>query len=203
TSHPKDMSDELIETMAKYPKVCRHVHLPLQSGSDRILKAMNRHYTKADYMLLVEKLRKAMPDISLTTDIIVGFPGETEEDFLQTIEVVREVKYDSAFTFIYSKRPGTPAARIEDDTPEEVIHERFNRLLALVQETAAERVGRFEGSIQEVLVEGPNDHDPSMVTGRTANNIVVHFPGDPGLIGSIVNVRLDETHGFYYTGTMM
>ncbi|MCR4672960.1 MAG: tRNA (N6-isopentenyl adenosine(37)-C2)-methylthiotransferase MiaB, partial [Lachnospiraceae bacterium] len=128
TSHPKDMSDELIETTAKYPKVCRHVHLPLQSGSDRILKAMNRHYTKADYMLLVKKLREAMPDISLTTDIIVGFPGETKEDFLQTMEIVREVKYDSAFTFIYSKRPGTPAARIEDGTPEEVIHERFDRL---------------------------------------------------------------------------
>ena len=134
TSHPKDLSDELIEVMKNSKKICRHIHLPLQSGSSRILKLMNRRYDKEKYLDLVRKIREAMPDISLTTDIIVGFPGETEEDFLETMDVVEKVRYDSAFTFIYSKRTGTPAAVMEDQVPEDVVKDRFDRLLKKVQE---------------------------------------------------------------------
>ena len=203
TSHPKDMSDELIQLMGKSEKICHHLHLPLQSGSDVILKKMNRHYTRADYMKLVEKVRAACPDISLTTDIIVGFPGETEEDFLQTMEVVEQVAYDSAFTFIYSKRTGTPAARMTDQVPEEVVHDRFDRLLALVQKKAAEGVGRFQGLTVPVLVESLNDHDSTMLTGRMSQNFLVHFKGSPDLIGTIVPVNLLESKGFYYIGELV
>ncbi|MDO4617022.1 MAG: tRNA (N6-isopentenyl adenosine(37)-C2)-methylthiotransferase MiaB [Lachnospiraceae bacterium] len=201
TSHPKDLSDELIEVMAKYPKICRHLHLPVQSGSSRILKIMNRHYDKEQYLALVEKIRAAVPDISLTTDIIVGFPGETEEDFLETMDVVEQVGYDSAFTFIYSKRTGTPAASMEDQIPEDVIKDRFDRLLALVQKKARERSARFEGQIKEVLVENINEQDASLVTGRMDNNILVHFPGDASMIGTLVQVKLDCCKGFYYLGS--
>ncbi len=201
TSHPKDLSDELIAVMARNPKICRHLHLPLQSGSDRLLKAMNRRYTKAAYLELTEKLRAAMPDISLTTDIIVGFPGETEEDFLETMDVVRRVKYDSAFTFVYSRRTGTPAAKMPDQVPEDVVKDRFDRLLALVQETGREQTARFEGQVMDVLVEQVNEQDPSLVTGRLACNSVVHFPGSAELIGQIVPVHLTKCHGFYYIGT--
>ena len=140
TSHPKDLSDELIEVMSKSKKICKHLHLPVQSGSSRILKLMNRHYNKEQYLALAEKIRKAVPDISLTTDIIVGFPGETEEDFQETLDVVRKVRYDSAFTFIYSKRTGTPAAVMEDQVPEDVVKDRFNRLLHEVQTISADSV---------------------------------------------------------------
>ena len=139
TSHPKDLSDELIEVMAESKKICPHLHLPLQSGSSRILKIMNRRYTKEQYLALTEKMREKMPDISLTTDIIVGFPGETEEDFQETLDVVRKVRYDSAFTFIYSRRTGTPAAVMENQVPEDVVKDRFDRLLALVQQIGKER----------------------------------------------------------------
>lgn len=201
TSHPKDLSDELIEVMGKYPKICNHLHLPLQSGSTRILKVMNRRYTKEQYLELVEKIRRAVPDISLTTDIIVGFPGETEEDFMETLDVVRKVRYDSAFTFIYSKRSGTPAAVMEDQVPEDVIKDRFDRLLKEVQEISSQEAGRLTGTVQEVLVEGMNDHDPSLVTGRMTNNLLVHFPGDESMIGSLRQVSLDTCKGFYYMGT--
>ncbi len=200
TSHPKDLSDELIEVMAHSDKVCQHLHLPLQSGSSKILSKMNRHYSREDYMTLVKKIRTACPQISLTTDIIVGFPGETEEDFKETMDVVSEVGFDSAFTFIYSRRTGTPAAAMEDQVPGEVVHDRFDRLLDLVQKKAAEATGRFEGTEQEVLVEEVNSHDASMVTGRMSQNILVHFPGDQSLIGRLVRVRLTKCHGFYYTG---
>ncbi|MGN0361987.1 MAG: tRNA (N6-isopentenyl adenosine(37)-C2)-methylthiotransferase MiaB [Bilifractor sp.] len=200
TSHPKDLSDELIAVMAKYPKICRHLHLPLQSGSTRILRDMNRHYTKESYLALVDRIRAAIPDISLTTDIIVGYPGETEEDFQETLDVVRRVRYDSAFTFIYSKRSGTPAAKMENQVPEDVIRDRFDRLLALVQETGRQQSARFLGQDKEVLVEQVNEQDEKLVTGRMDNNIVVHFPGSPDLIGQIVPVHLDECHGFYYMG---
>ncbi len=200
TSHPKDLSDELIEVMAHSDKVCQHLHLPLQSGSSKILSKMNRHYSREDYMTLVKKIRTACPQISLTTDIIVGFPGETEEDFKETMDVVSEVGFDSAFTFIYSRRTGTPAAAMEDQVPIEVVHDRFDRLLDLVQKKAAEATGRFEGTEQEVLVEEVNSHDASMVTGRMSQNILVHFPGDQSLIGRLVRVRLTKCHGFYYTG---
>lgn len=201
TSHPKDLSDELIEVMGKYPKICNHLHLPLQSGSTKILKVMNRHYTKEQYLKLVEKLRKAVPDISLTTDIIVGFPGETEEDFEETMDVVRQVRFDSAFTFIYSKRSGTPAADMDTQVPDAVIKERFGRLLKEVQKISAEETGRLAGTVQEVLVEGTNDHDPSLVTGRMTNNLLVHFPGDESMIGTFRRVSLDNCKGFYYIGT--
>lgn len=203
TSHPKDLSDELIEVMKESKKICPHFHLPLQSGSSAILKKMNRHYTKERYLELVRKLRAALPDISLTTDIIVGFPGETEEDFLETMEVVKEVQYDSAFTFIYSKRTGTPAAVMENQIPDDVVKDRFDRLLAEVQEISRERCARFEGQTMDVLVEDVNDHDPSLVTGRLTNNLLVHFKGTEDLIGKIVDVHLDECRGFYYMGTMI
>ncbi|MDK2965599.1 tRNA (N6-isopentenyl adenosine(37)-C2)-methylthiotransferase MiaB [Lacrimispora sp.] len=202
TSHPKDLSDELIEAMKNSKKVCRHLHLPLQSGSSRILKLMNRKYTKEKYLELVEKIRTAMPDISLTTDIIVGFPGETEEDFEETLDVVRKVRFDSAFTFIYSKRTGTPAAKMEDQVPDEVVKNRFDRLLSLVQQISAEVCGREVHTVQKVLAEEVNDHGEGYLTGRLSNNTTVHFKGDPSLIGKIVDVYLDESKGFYYMGTL-
>jgi tRNA-2-methylthio-N6-dimethylallyladenosine synthase len=202
TSHPKDLSDELIEAMKQSKKVCRHIHLPLQSGSSRILKAMNRSYTKEQYLLLVDKIRAAMPDISLTTDIIVGFPGETEEDFLETLEVVKKVRFDSAFTFIYSKRTGTPAAKMECQISDEAVKDRFDRLLTEVKQISSEMCSRDEHTIQEVLVEEVNDHAEGLLTGRMGNNTTVHFKGDPSLIGKIVNVYLDESKGFYYMGTL-
>ena len=203
TSHPKDLSDELIQVMSQSQKICSHLHLPLQSGSSRILKKMNRRYTKEQYLELVDRIRAAVPDISLTTDIIVGFPGETEEDFQETLDVVRKVRYDSAFTFIYSKRSGTPAAIMEDQVPPEVVKDRFDRLLQLVQEISRQMSSRFTGTVQEVLTEEVNGQDPSLVTGRMSNNLLVHFPGDASMIGSYRKVRLDECKGFYYMGTLV
>ena len=200
TSHPKDLSDELIEVMKNSKKICPHMHLPLQSGSDRLLKEMNRHYTKEKYLGLVEKLRAAVPDISLTTDIIVGYPGETEEDFQETIDVVKKARYDSAFTFIYSRRSGTPAAAREDQVPEDVVKDRFGRLLEVVQEISKEMSSRMEGQTLPVLVEEVNSHTPGYMTGRLANNLLVHFPGDPSMLGKILNVHLAESKGFYYMG---
>ena len=202
TSHPKDLSDELIEVMKNSKKICRHLHLPLQSGSTRILEKMNRRYTKESYLALVEKLRKEIPDLALTTDIIVGFPGETKEDVDETIDVVRKAQYNNAFTFIYSKRTGTPAAAMENQVPADVVQEQFNRVLAAVQETANEQAGTLTGQIQDVLVEEINEHDSSLVTGRLSNNTLVHFPADASLIGSIVPVRLKEAKGFYYFGEL-
>ncbi|XCP83823.1 tRNA (N6-isopentenyl adenosine(37)-C2)-methylthiotransferase MiaB [Roseburia hominis] len=202
TSHPKDLSDELIDVMAKSKKICRHLHLPVQSGSSRILEKMNRRYTKEHYLNLVEKLRAAVPDISLTTDIIVGFPGETEEDFQETLDVVRKVRYDSAFTFIYSKRTGTPAAAMENQVPDDVVKDRFDRLLAEVQSIASEVCSVHEGKVMDVLVEHINEQDDTLVTGRMSNNLLVHFPGDESLIGKIVPVRLTHAKGFYYMGEL-
>ena len=202
TSHPKDLSDELIEVMKNSKKICKHLHLPVQSGSTEILKKMNRRYTKEQYLELVRKIKEAVPDISLTTDIIVGFPGETEEDFLETMDVVRQVRYDSAFTFIYSKRTGTPAAVMEDQIPEDVVKHRFDRLLKEVQDISAEVCRVHEDTVHPVLVESMNDHDETLVTGRMSNNILVHFPGDKSLIGKIVDVHLKECKGFYYIGEM-
>ena len=203
TSHPKDLSDELIQVMAESKKICRHLHLPVQSGSTRILKKMNRRYTKEGYLDLVNRIKTAIPDISLTTDIIVGFPGETEEDFQETLDVVRKVRYDSAFTFIYSKRTGTPAAVMEDQVPEDVVKDRFNRLLKEVQEISAEVCAVHEGTVQTALVESVNDHDSSLVTGRLSNNLLVHFPGDASMIGKFYQVRLNECRGFYYIGELI
>ena len=201
TSHPKDLSDDLIEVMKNSKKICKHLHLPLQSGSSRLLKLMNRQYTKEHYLELVDKIRNTIPDISITTDIIVGFPGETEEDFEDTLDVVRKAKYDSAYTFIYSKRTGTPAAKMDGQVSEDIVKDRFNRLLATVSEVSHEHIKRYEGMDMDVLVEDIDDHDNTFVTGRMTNNILVHFKGDKELIGSIVNVHLDECKGFYYMGT--
>lgn len=202
TSHPKDLSDELIEVMKHSKKICRHLHLPLQSGSTRILKDMNRRYTKEQYVALAEKIKREIPDISLTTDIIVGFPGETKEDVDDTIDVIRRVGFDNAFTFIYSPRTGTPAAAMENQVDEETVKEGFDRVLKAVQETARMRVARLQGQILPALAEEVNEQDPSLITGRLSNNTIVHFPGDPSCIGTIADVILEECHGFYYTGHM-
>lgn len=202
TSHPKDLSDDLIQVMKESKKICRHLHLPLQAGSSRILQAMNRRYTKEQYLALAKKIRQEIPDISLTTDLIVGFPGETAADVDETIEVVKEVQYDNAFTFIYSKRTGTPAAAMEDQVPDDVVKDRFERLLKEVQQISAEVCSVHQGTTQDVLVESVNDHDPSLVTGRMSNNLLVHFPGDESMIGKIVTVYLKEAKGFYYMGEL-
>ena len=200
TSHPKDLSEELIQVMKESKKICRHLHLPLQSGSDRILKAMNRVYNKEQYLQLAERIRREIPDMAITTDLIVGFPGETLEDVEETIEMVKKVKYENAFTFIYSKRTGTPAAAMENQVPEEVVKEGFDRLLKVVQETARERAALLEGQILPALAEEENEQDPGLITGRLSNNMIVHFPGDRSLIGKIVPVHLKECRGFYYVG---
>lgn len=202
TSHPKDLSEELIQVMAESKKICRHLHLPLQSGSSKVLNVMNRKYTKEQYVELAEKIRKAIPDIALTTDIIVGFPGETEEDFQETLDVVRRVRYDSAFTFIYSKRTGTLAASMKDQVPEDVVKDRFDRLLKEVQDISKEMAERFTGTKQLVLVEELNRQMKGYMTGRLGNNHIVHFPGDASMIGQILLVRLDECRGFYYMGSL-
>ncbi|MCQ2539853.1 MAG: tRNA (N6-isopentenyl adenosine(37)-C2)-methylthiotransferase MiaB [Acetatifactor sp.] len=200
TSHPKDLSDELIQVMKESKKICRHLHLPLQSGSTRILTAMNRRYTKEQYVDLALKIRREIPDIAITTDLIVGFPGETPEDVEETIDVVRKVKYDNAFTFIYSKRTGTPAASMENQVPEEQVKVCFDKLLKVVQETAKEQVSKYEGQIMDALIEEVNENDSTMVTGRLSNNTIVHVPGDVSMIGKILPVSLDTCHGFYYIG---
>ncbi len=202
TSHPKDLSDDLIKVMASRGNICPHLHLPLQSGSNDMLKAMNRHYTKEQYIELTKRLRENIPDISLTTDIIVGFPGETDRDFEETLDVVRTVRYDSAFTFIYSKRTGTPAAARDDIVDENVVKTRFNQLLKEVGQIGAEQAERFTGKTLEVLVESVNEQQKGLMTGRLANNMVVHFPGTKELIGAIVPVHLTECHGFYFIGRM-
>ncbi len=199
TSHPKDLSDELIQVMKESKKICRHLHLPLQSGSTRILNAMNRRYTKEQYLTLAEKIRREIPGIAITTDIIVGFPGEEPKDLDETIDVVKKVKYDNAFTFIYSKRTGTPAAAMEQ-VPEHVVKEGFDRLLKVVQDTARQQALLLKGQTLEALVEEVNEHDASLLTGRLSNNTIVHFKGDKSLIGKIVPVYLKECCGFYYMG---
>jgi tRNA-2-methylthio-N6-dimethylallyladenosine synthase len=203
TSHPKDLSDSLIEVMKNSKKICNHLHLPIQSGSSKLLKIMNRKYTKEDYLALVDRIKTAMPDISLTTDIIIGFPGETEEDFLETLDVVRKVKYDSAYTFLYSKRTGTPAAGMEGQVEESVAKDRFNRLLKEIQDISSSLTAKAEGSIQSILVEEVNEQNNSLMTGRLSNNILVHFPGDRNMIGTLVNVKLLECKGFYYMGELV
>ena len=203
TSHPKDLSDELIEVMAESKKICTHLHLPLQSGSTDILSRMNRRYTKEKYLELAAKIKEKLPGISLTTDIIVGFPGETEEDFEETLDVVRKVRYDSVYSFIYSKRTGTPAAAMENQVPEEVVKERFNRLLKTIQGISKEITDSKVGEVVDVLMEEINDHDASLVTGRLSSNAVVHCPGTKECIGKICKVRLAESKGFYFMGEMI
>ncbi|MDO5131577.1 MAG: tRNA (N6-isopentenyl adenosine(37)-C2)-methylthiotransferase MiaB [Eubacteriales bacterium] len=203
TPHPKDLSDDLIRVIAENEIIARHVHLPLQSGSDRILRRMNRRYTKEQYISLAEKIRARIPDVSITTDIIVGFPGETDADIDDTIDVVRRVGFDNAFTFIYSKRAGTPAAKMEDQVPEAEKNRLFNRVLTAVQETAHTRAGRLTGRVMEALAEEVNLKDSSLITCRLSNNMLVHVPGDPSMIGKMLPVRLDECRGFYFFGSVI
>ena len=164
---------------------------------------MNRHYTKDDYLTLVDKLRKSVSDIGLSTDIIVGFPGETEEDFLETLDVIKKARFDSVFTFIYSKRTGTPAAQMPNQVPEDVIKDRFDRLLEVVNSISNEKVQEKEGEVDSVLVEDTNSKIDGFLTGRLSNNTLVHFPGSPDLIGQIVEVKLTEAKGFYYIGEIV
>ena len=200
TSHPKDLSDELIQVMKESDKICRHLHLPLQSGSTRILQQMNRRYTREQYLELVRRIRQEIPDIAITTDIIVGFPGETPEDLEQTIDMVRQVKYDNAFTFLYSKRTGTPAAAMENQVPEAQMKVGFDRLLKVVQETAREQAAAHQGKVMEALIEEVNESTPGYVTGRLSNNTIVHIPGDETMVGKLFPVLLEECRGFYYLG---
>ena len=206
TSHPKDLSDSLIEVMAKYKQICSQLHLPIQSGSTRLLQRMNRKYTQEQYLELVRKVKEKIPGIALSTDIIVGFPGETEEDFDETLKVVEEVRFDSAFTFIYSKRTGTPAAKFEDQIPEHVTKERFNKLLALQNKISREINESFVGKTVEVLVEGLSRTNEKKYTGRTEGNKVVNFDVvDDGvdLTGKIVTVRIDSAQTWSLNGTLV
>ncbi len=207
SSNPKDLSDEVIAAMAETPNVMPHMHLAVQSGSTRILKAMNRRYTREQYIDLAGRLRSAMPDLALSTDIIVGFPGETAEDFEDTLSLVREVAFDSAFTFIYSKRPGTPAAKIEDPTPHEVIQERFDRLAELVTDLSHASNARDMGTLSEVLVEGVSKRNDKVMVGHSRKNQTVHFPLPDGaapedFVGKLADIRIDETKSWYLAGSL-
>jgi len=202
TSHPKDLSDDLITAIKECNKVCHHFHLPVQAGSNEILKKMNRKYTKEHYLSLVDKLRREIPDIAITTDIIVGFPGETEEDFLETIDVVKKSEYDSAFTFLYSIREGTIAATMEDQVPEDVKHERFDRLLSVLYPIGLKKNEECIGKTYSVLVESVSKGNEEFLTGRTEHFRLVHFKGDQSLIGQIVNVKITSTKTFHMEGEL-
>ncbi len=201
TPHPKDFSEDVIDVIAANPKIARHIHLPLQAGNNEILRRMNRKYTREQFIDLALKIRERIPDVAITTDIIVGFPGEGEAEVDDTIDVIKKVKFDNAFTFIYSKRAGTPAAKFEDQVPEEEVKKNFDKLLKVVQETAKEQASKLQGRVETVLVEGVNEQDQTLLTGRMSNNTLVHFKGDESLIGEMVKVSLDECHGFYYMGS--
>lgn len=203
TSHPKDVSDELIKTMAECEKVCEQGHFAMQSGSTRVLEKMNRKYSREDYLNLAKKLREAMPDIAITTDIIIGFPGETEEDFQDTLNIVKEIEFDSAFTFIYSIREGTPAAKFEEQVPEDIKHERFNRLVEVVNEISARKNKVYDGKVVEVLVEGTSKNDETKLTGRTRNGRLVNFTGDKNSIGKLVNIKITKAQSFSLTGEII
>lgn len=201
TSHPKDLSDELIACFADCKKLCHNIHLPVQSGSDEVLRRMNRHYNRQRYMEIVEKLRATCPDLSISTDIIVGFPGETEEDFLDTLSLVREVEYDSAFTFIYSPRVGTPAAKYDNQIPENVKHERFDRLVEEVNRCSAKKNSEYLGRIVDVMVDGPSKNDAGAWSGRTDTFKLVNFTSEEPLTeGQMVSVRITETKTFSLDG---
>lgn len=202
TSHPKDLSDRLIQAYKDCDKLCKNIHLPVQSGSSSVLKRMNRKYTREDYIELVKKLREAVPDITVTTDIIVGFPGETEEDFRETLELAEQVGYDSAFTFLYSIRKGTPAENFEDQIPEEIKHERFNRLVDTINRISAQKNAEYVGTVQNVLVEGTSKNDIMTYSGRTDGFKLVNFKASEDLTGKIVPVRITESNTFSLVGEL-
>lgn len=203
TSHPKDLSDELIDAMASLDKVCEQLHLPVQSGSNRILEAMNRKYTREDYLLLIEKIKKAIPDISISTDIIVGFPGETEEDFLDTLDLVKKARFDSAFTFLYSIREGTKAAQMENQVPDDIKHERFQRLLDTIYPIFYEENLKYLNKTVEVLVEEVSKNNDEVLSGRTRTGKLVHFKGSKDLIGKFVNVKITTPKTFTLEGHLI
>ncbi|MDF2676684.1 MAG: miaB [Bacillota bacterium] len=203
TSHPKDLSDDLITAIKELKKVCNHVHLPVQAGSNNVLKSMNRKYTKEHYLTLVEKLRKEIPDVAITTDIIVGFPGETEEDFLETIDLVEKSEYDSAFTFLYSVREGTIAAKMENQIPEDVKHDRFDRLLNVLYPIGLKKNETCIGKTYSVLVESVSKNANEYLTGRTEHFRLVHFKGDESLLGKIVNVKINSAKTFHMEGELV
>lgn len=203
TSNPKDLSDELIEAFAVCDKLCRNLHLPIQSGSNRVLKRMNRKYTREDYLKLIEKLRKTVPDITLSTDIIVGFPGETNEDFEETLSIVKEVEYDSAFTFIYSIRKGTPAEKFKDQIEESEKHRRFDLLVNAVNEISEKKNKAYQDRVEKVLVDGVSKNDKSTLTGRTDGFKLVNFAGKKELIGSIVDVKITDAKTFSLFGEVI
>lgn len=203
TSHPKDLSDDLIHTIAQCKKVCKHLHLPVQAGSNKILEKMNRKYTREEYMALVERIRNAVPGIALTTDIIVGFPGETEDDFQETLDLIKRVRFDAAFTFMYSKRTGTKAAAMEDQIDDDVKKERLARLIDLQNSITREINQEYIGKTVEVLIEGYSKKDPERLTGRTDTGKTVNFPGDESSIGSIVNVRIKKAKTFVLEGELI
>ena len=202
SSHPKDISERLLQTMAQQEKICKQLHLPLQSGSDKVLADMNRHYTAARYMKTVKKARELMPDIALTTDIIVGFPTETEEDFKKTEEILSAARFDSIFSFIYSKRTGTRAAKLEPCATEEEINARFRRMLDLQNKISLEQNKRHEGKTELVLVEGPSKNDPDMMTGRNYANKIVNFKGTPDLAGQIIPVKITRAQTWILCGEL-
>ena len=198
--HPKDFTDDVIEAIAECEKVCKLVHLPLQSGSTNVLKTMNRKYSKEQYLELVAKMKKTIPNLTLSTDIIVGFAGESEEDFEDTLDVVEKVKYEQVYMFIYSIREGTPGARMENQIPEETKHKRFDRLKALVESQIEENNKKYVGTIQKVLVEGTSKSNEEMLTGRIDSNKVVIFEGDKNLIGKMINLEIVSEHMWYLKG---
>lgn len=203
TSHPKDISDELIRTMAEESKICNQLHLPVQSGSDRVLGLMNRKYTREQYMGIVRKVKAAMPDVVLTTDIIVGFPGETNEDFEETVSILKEVEYDTIFSFIYSKRVGTPAAEMEDCLTDEEKHANFDRMLEVQNEISKRKNDMYEGTVQKVLVEGVSKNNEATLTGRTEGGKVVNFAGGVKLIGEMVNVKITSSQTWSLFGEII
>ncbi|MDY2959609.1 MAG: tRNA (N6-isopentenyl adenosine(37)-C2)-methylthiotransferase MiaB [Hornefia sp.] len=203
TSHPKDLSDELIDVFKSCDKLCKSIHLPVQSGSSAVMKRMNRHYNRDDYMRIVNRIKSAVPEITISTDIIVGFPGETDEQFEETLSLVKEVGYDSAFTFLYSVRTGTPAAKFTDQIPEDIKHERFNRLVKLVDSISAEKNRAYEGRIEEVLVEGKSKRNENTLSGRTDGFKLVNFPGDESYIGRLVKVKITEGKTFSLEGKIV
>ena len=202
TSHPKDLSPDLIQAMKHLPKVCKQLHLPMQSGSSRVLKEMNRRYTKEQYLQLVADIKREIPDITLSTDIIVGFPGETEEDFAETLDVVAKAEFDMAYTFLYSRRTGTPAAKAENQVPEAVMKERFDRLVALQTENSRKQNDPLAGKVVTVLCEGPSKSNPEKLTGRTDGNKIVNFSGDANLKGKMLEVLIENVQTWSLEGTI-
>ena len=203
TSHPKDLSDDLIRVFADCDKLCKNIHLPVQSGSSEIMKRMNRHYDREQYLEIIRKLREAVPEITISTDIIVGFPGETDEQFEETLSLVEEVRYDSAFTFLYSPRVGTPAAELQEQIPEEVKHRRFNRLVELVDSISAEKSSAYKGRVERVLAEGTSKRNPGALSGRTDGFKLVNFKGENDLIGQFVDVEITEGKTFSLEGRIV